>query len=216
MYYLRCGFADRPPGKIWSSHVYPWITEKTLERRCSLQCGPPGRWSARFAGIRRARQRSRPGKGGERVPTPQGFDSGARPGLGGGRRVGAPAAGGGGRCGSCCGAGVARPRKGATLAGVMGPEENTRAIGLQRRWLEVVVPLPWRQWRRRASWPAAGEGAVHATTLGGLIYPSASLLRGEVRGTHRGTAHRGRGPWTVRQSDAALVRSVRRGARPGA
>jgi hypothetical protein len=51
----------------------------------ALQCGPRGEGPTRLAGIRRARPCSRPGRDGERVPAPQGFDFGARPGQGEGR-----------------------------------------------------------------------------------------------------------------------------------
>jgi hypothetical protein len=91
------------------------------------------------------------------------------------------------------------------LAGVMGSEVTLGAWVLQRRWPEVAVPLLRRQWRRQASRRATGEGAVHATSLEGLIYPSASLLRGEGRETLRGTARRGK---------TAVGPAVRRGARP--
>jgi hypothetical protein len=78
------------------------------ERMEVSQCGPRGRWSARLVGIRRARPRLRPEKGGESVPTPQGFDFGGRSGLGGGRRGGASAAGGDDRREPCYGAAEVR------------------------------------------------------------------------------------------------------------
>jgi hypothetical protein len=44
LYYLRCGFADRPLEKLWFSQIYPRFAFKTLERLQTLQCHPSGRW----------------------------------------------------------------------------------------------------------------------------------------------------------------------------
>jgi hypothetical protein len=93
-----------------------------------MQCGPRGSWPARLAGIQRARQRAWPGKGGERVPTSQGFVFGAWPGAEEGRRVVLPAAGGGGRKELGSGELSARDRKRAARTALCGPRGGTRMV----------------------------------------------------------------------------------------
>jgi hypothetical protein len=99
---LKMPFCKKIPGGFDSLQIRPQFADWPSERFEVLQCGPRGSWPARLAGIRRARRqprrrRARPGKGGERVPTSQGFTFGARPGPEEGRRVLLPAVDGCGR-----------------------------------------------------------------------------------------------------------------------
>jgi hypothetical protein len=112
-------FCKKVPGGFDSLQIRSQFADWPSERFEVLQCGPRGSWPARLA--RRARPRLRPGKGGERVPTSQGFDSGARPGPEEGRRVGLPATGGGDRKELGSGELSAGDRKGAARMALLGP-----------------------------------------------------------------------------------------------
>jgi hypothetical protein len=119
---LKLQLCSQPPGFSAGSQLCPYFAVKTSESFLTLKCSPWGRWPAWLAGIRRARPRPRLEMGGERVPNPQGLDSGGRSALGGGRRAAhrRPAAGGGGRREPGCGAAEARLRAGEAQAAVLG------------------------------------------------------------------------------------------------
>jgi hypothetical protein len=117
-------FCKKVPRGFDSLQICPQFADWPSERLEVLQCGPQGERPARLAGIRRARPRSRPGKGEEGVPTPQGVDFGAWPGRGEGLRGGLPAAGDGGRCKTASGEAAARPGLCAALEAPEDPSEG--------------------------------------------------------------------------------------------
>jgi hypothetical protein len=140
------------------SQPYPYFAQNTLEISQTLQCSPRTHGGGGLAGIRQLRRRPWPGKGRREARGSPHIGLRVWSGWRRCRQAGAPATGGEGRCGSCCGAGAARPRQGAALAGVRGSGVNARGNGFAAEVAGGGSTAAAAAMAQAASWRAVGEG----------------------------------------------------------
>jgi hypothetical protein len=117
------------------SQICPYLARNTLELVGASQLGPPGRPAAVRPKFRRARQCSRPGKGGATLGVYLGHGSHRIQGPGLRQRAGSTAAGSGRRCVPVSGEVGARPRQ---CAAGLAPAEARGGPGVVAQLRKLV------------------------------------------------------------------------------